>query len=225
MPCLEGPILVIAPHPDDEVLGVGGTIARLAAAGKEVHVAIVTKGFPPQWDAAFIEQGRREARAAHQRLSVQGTHFLDLPAAALDTVPHRDVNAALEAIFVKVRPRTVFVPFVGDIHADHQQVFFSALVASRPSGAAPPDTLLAYETLSETNWNAPYVSPAFAPNCFVDVSAFIEAKIEAMQCFASQVKVFPHERSVEALRALAALRGCTIGVPAAEAFVIVRQRM
>lgn len=220
---MKGPVLVVAPHPDDEVLGVGGTMARLAAAGEEVHVAVVTKGFPPYWDPEFIEQGRREAAEAHRRLGVREAYFLDFPAAALDTVPHRDLNAALGEVFARVRPQTVFVPFVGDIHADHQAVFLSALVAARPSGAAPPRALLAYETLSETNWNAPYLGPAFVPTVYSDVSAHLEAKLEAMRCFASQLKEFPHERSAEALRALAMLRGATVGLAAAEAFVLVRQ--
>jgi LmbE family N-acetylglucosaminyl deacetylase len=219
---IAGPALVVAPHPDDEVLGVGGTVARLAAAGVPVDVAVVTKGFPPQWDVEFIARGRREAAEAHALLGVRETTYLDFPAAALDTVPHRDLNAALAALIARVRPHTLFVPFVGDIHADHQLVFASALVAARPSTSAPPRTILAYETLSETNWNAPYVTPAFAPTVYVDIAAHVDTKVAAMRCFASQIKPFPHERSAESLRALALLRGATVGLAAAEAFVLVR---
>jgi LmbE family N-acetylglucosaminyl deacetylase len=220
---IAGPALVIAPHPDDEVLGAGGTIARLSAAGVAVHVTIVTRGMPPHFDPAFIAQGRLEAAEAHRVLGVRETTYLDFPAAALDTVPHRDVNAALAEQIARVRPDTLFVPFVGDVHADHQLVFMSALVAARPSTAAPPRTILAYETLSETNWNAPYLTPAFAPGVYVDIAAHLETKVAAMRCFASQLKPFPHERSVESLRALATLRGSTVGLAAAEAFVPVRQ--
>lgn len=215
-------ILVVAPHPDDEVLGVGGTIAKAVAAGAEVHVAIVTKGMPPAFDEEFIATGRREALEAHARLGVARTHFLDLPAAALDTLEHRQLNARLAAVVREVRPDNMYVPFAGDIHADHQLVFQSSLVAVRPNGGYAPGALYAYETLSETNWNAPYLTPGFAPNVFVDISAHVDAKIEAMRTYASQIQPFPHERSAEALRALATLRGATIGCAAAEAFVLVR---
>ncbi len=220
---MKGRVLVVAPHPDDEVLGVGGTMARLAAEGSEVHVAVVTRGMPPHFAAEVIEQTRGEAREAHAMLGVRETHFLDFPAAALDTVAHRDVNAALAGLFRRVAPGTVFVPFPGDIHLDHQQVFLSALVASRPTAPGHPAAVYAYETLSETNWNAPYLAPAFQPTVFVDVSAHLERKLAAMQRFASQLRPAPHERSIEALRALAVLRGATVGVAAAEAFVLVRQ--
>ena len=96
------------------------------------------------------------------------------------------------------------------------------MVAARPHQAAYPGTILAYETLSETNWNAPYLSPAFVPNVFVDITDTLETKLEAMRMYKSQLRAFPHERSVEALRALATLRGATVHRPAAEAFVLVR---
>jgi LmbE family N-acetylglucosaminyl deacetylase len=216
-------ILVVAPHPDDEVLGVGGTIARMTAEGARVTVAIATRGFPPHFDEAFIQQGRREARAAHALLGVAETRFLDLPAAEIDTLAHRDVNAAIGRVFQDVRPDTVFIPFSGDIHLDHQHIFLSSLVASRPSSPGFPRRVLAYETLSETNWNAPYLTPAFVPNVFIDISAHVERKIDAMRAYASQIKAPPHERSAETLRALALLRGATVGCEAAEAFVLIRQ--
>lgn len=220
---MRGRVLVVAPHPDDEVLGVGGTMARLAAEGQEVFVAIVTRANAPHFDEAVTEQSRREARAAHELLGVTKTFFLDLPAIALDTVPHRDVNAALGGVFAEVAPGTVFIPFAGDIHLDHQLVSLSSLVAARPTVAGYPTAVYAYETLSETNWNAPFLSPAFAPSTFVDISDFVERKMEAMEIFASQLREPPHERSMESLRALATLRGSTVGLRAAEAFVTIRQ--
>lgn len=216
-------IVVVAPHPDDEVLGVGGTIARLASAGREVHVVVVTKGMPPHFEEQLVATARREAKAAHEMLGVAGTHYLDLPAAALDITPHRDVNASLGAVIGDLRPEVLFLPFGGDIHLDHQLVFLSGLVASRPHGSWHPRAIYAYETLSETNWNAPYVTASFVPTTYYDISAHLETKLRAMQCFASQLRAFPHERSTDALRALAMLRGSTVGLHAAEAFVLVRQ--
>lgn len=218
-----GAALVLAPHPDDEILGCGGTMARLVDAGAAVHVAIVTSGQPPRFAAEGVAQVRAEAAAAHARIGVTATHWLDFPAAELDRVPHAALNAGIGRLVAELAPDTLFVPFVGDIHLDHQLVFTSALVAARPRASAFPRRIYAYETLSETNWNAPYLSPAFVPNVFVDIAATLERKLEAFGLFASQVQPAPSERSVAALRALATLRGATVHRAAAEAFVLVRE--
>jgi LmbE family N-acetylglucosaminyl deacetylase len=215
-------VLVIAPHPDDEVLGVGGTMARLAAEGAEVHVVVMTRGYPPLFTAENEERCRAEAIEAHRLLNVAHTEFLNFPAAELDTVPHHEVNAQIGQMIAQVRPETLFVPFVGDIHRDHQRVFLSAMVAARPNGDRTPKTIYAYETLSETNWSAPYLTPGFHPTVFVDIAQHLDTKIRAMQAFASEIKEFPHERSAEAIRALAMFRGSTAGCRAAEALVLIR---
>lgn len=215
--------LVIAPHPDDEVLGCGGTMARLAAAGCAVHVAVLTRGHAPRFDPADVERVRAEGEAAHRLLDVRATHWEDHPAAALDTIPHATLNAAIAAIIGEIAPDTLFLPFAGDIHLDHQLVFQSALVAARPSSAAYPIRIYAYETLSETNWNAPGIAPAFCPNMFIDIAGQLEAKLAAFACYRSQTRAFPSERSPEALSALARLRGATVHRHAAEAFMLIRE--
>jgi LmbE family N-acetylglucosaminyl deacetylase len=218
-----GPVLVIAPHPDDEVLGPGGTIARLARSGREVVVVIVTRGEAPMFDPAFIEKGRSEACEAHQVLGVARTCFLEgFPAARLDQTPRHLLNDALRKIVVELRPELLLVPFAGDLHTDHRIVFDAALVAARPTQQHRVGAVLAYETLSETNWNAPYVSPAFAPNVFLDISADLDTKLAALGKFESQLRPFPNERSLQAVENLARLRGATVEVMAAEAFVLVR---
>lgn len=218
----KSPVLVIAPHPDDEVLGVGGTMARLAAAGVPVHVAIVTAGRAPRFSEAQRDTVRAEAAAAHAALGVTQTHYLDCPAAELGDFPHADLNGAIGDLVRALDPGTIFAPHPGDIHLDHQLTFLSSLVAARPHQAGYPRRIFAYETLSETNWNAPYLTPAFLPNLFVDISATLERKLEAFGLFASQQRAAPHERSLTALRALATLRGATIHRPAAEGFVTIR---
>lgn len=220
---MKNKILVIAPHPDDEVLGVGGTMARLADEGAEVCVVIVTKAYPPEYDETVAECDRQEAAAAHQLLGVKETIFLTLPAARLDSIPHSEINHQLSEVIGRIQPETIYIPFTGDIHMDHQRVFLSALVAARPNTPHRPKAIYAYETLSETNWNAPYLAPNFVPNVFVDISAYLETKIQAMQMYASQIKLFPNERSEETLRALATLRGSTVNCFAAEAFVLIRE--
>lgn len=218
-----GRVLVIAPHPDDEVLGCGGTMARLAAMGAEVHVLVTTEGKPPQYSRESVEQVRSEMRDAHEVLGVAKTHLLDLPAAALDTVPASRINAAVGEIVDAVMPDTLLLPFFGDIHTDHQAIFTAAMVAARPRRAKVPRNILCYETLSETNWYAPPMTPAFMPNVFVGIGDTLSKKIEAFQKYQSQVKAFPDERSIEAIEALARVRGATVFLSAAEAFVNVRQ--
>jgi LmbE family N-acetylglucosaminyl deacetylase len=218
-----GRTLVLAPHPDDEVLGAGGTIARLSAEGQEVVIAVVTEGRLPVYSEESVAKVKAEACAAHALLGAKETFWLGQPAAALAETPHAILNAAIADVVRKVAPRTLLLPFVGDMHVDHQLIFTSALVAARPHQPGFPELILAYETLSETNWNAPYLTPGFIPNVFVDISSFVQQKLDAMQAFASQLKQAPHERSLAALTALATLRGATVLRSAAEAFVLVRQ--
>lgn len=220
---MAGRVLVFAPHPDDEVLGVGGTMARMADQGAEVTVVTVTRGFPPYFSEELVASARSEAAKAHTELGVRQSIFLDFPAAALDRVERRVLNAAVRETYETCTPDYVFLPFAGDIHLDHQIVFQSAMVACRPNGGHVPQAVLAYETVSETNWNAPPITPGFMPNTFFDISKWLERKMRAFGYFASQVRPFPNERSLETLRALAVLRGSAVCLPAAEAFVTVRQ--
>ena len=215
--------LVIAPHPDDEVFGVGGTIARLVAGGAEVYVAIVTKARESMFPRELIEQGRAEALKAHEYLGVKKTIFMDkFPAALLDTIPRAELNRAFEELLDNITPDIVFIPFIGDVQLDHRIVFESVMAASRPNGRVIPNRIYAYETLSETNWNAPLLSPTFAPNVFIDISDYLETKIKAVQIYQSQLQQFPNERSVEAVRTLAMHRGATMGFRAVEAFILIR---
>jgi LmbE family N-acetylglucosaminyl deacetylase len=215
-------MLVLAPHLDDEVLGVGGAMARWAREGHSVQVAVITRGQPPLYSEADEAQCRAEARAAHHRLGVARTWYLDFPAAELDTVPRRELNGRLGEVIRDCAPDQLYLPFLGDVHRDHQLVFHAAMVAARPGRAGFPRRVYAYETLSETNWNAPFLTPAFTPNHFVDITGTLETKLEAMALYRSQLRPAPHERSLAALRALATLRGATVGFGAAEAFITLR---
>jgi LmbE family N-acetylglucosaminyl deacetylase len=213
---------VVAPHPDDEVLGCGGTIARLVAAGVNVQVVVLTRGKAPRFDEAWVETIRAETQKAHGLLGVAHTHFLDLPAAELDQMAQADVNAVLSSCLDEIAPDLLFVPFVGDIHVDHQIAFGAAMVWARPRSHSAPAAILAYETLSETNWLAPGITPAFTPNCYFDIESHIDRKVAAFECFESQVKPFPDERSAETIRAQAKMRGSTVHKNGAEAFMVVR---
>lgn len=216
-------VLVIAPHPDDEVLGVGGTMLRHLADGDAVHVVVCTRGEDARFGRAQVETVQAEARRAHALLGVTGAAFLDLPSAVLDTVPGADVNAALAAVFDAVGPDTVYVPHVGDVHRDHQIVFNAAMVCCRPVDRAAPTRVLAYETVSETDWNAAPTTPAFVPNVYVDITAHIDRKLAACATYASQMRPAPSQRSIDALRALSTVRGSVAGCHHAEAFMLIRE--
>ena len=217
-----GSILVIAPHPDDEILGAGGTISKLCKAGREVHVCVVTSGRLPLFTAAQTERVRDETAKAHAFLNVKQTHWLGLPAAELTEVPARELNATIGKLVSQLSPFALLIPHVGDIHIDHQLVHLSAMVAARPHQEEFPKLILSYETLSETNWNTPGTTPAFTPNVFVDISEDLEQKLDAFAMFESQARSAPHERSIETLRALATLRGAAVHKVAAEAFMLIR---
>jgi len=216
-------ILIVAPHPDDEVLGCGGTICRAIAAGHDVWVCIVTRGSPAIFEHSFVERGRTEARAVHAELGVVDTLFCDFPAPMLDTIPRHQVSDALRGIIDSLAIDTVFIPHGGDIHFEHTIVAEAALVACRPIRGSSVKRVYAYETLSETEWAPPQTSRAFIPNVFVDISGYIDAKLRAMNGYASQIQQAPHPRSAEGIQSLAKLRGLSIGCHYAEAFMLIRE--
>ena len=217
-------ILVITPHPDDEVLGAGGFIKKRSAAGDRVVVLTVSGHLPPLYPRAVYDTTVAEAKAAHEILGVAESVYLEIPATEVHKTPVPELNGKLAAAVAKYRPRIVLCPFL-DRHIDHRAVFFSALVAVRPVGPGREiEIVAAYETLSETHWNAPHIEPNFTPNWVVDISAEIDAKTAALACFASQVAEFPHPRSVEAARALAMFRGTQAGFAYGEGFHVIRMR-
>ena len=216
-------VLVIAPHPDDEIIGVGGTIAKRVQNGDEVHVCVVTKGCSTMFSAESIEQVRSECRQADKKLGVVDTHFLDFPAVMLETVPRYEFNGAFMTLIQRIQPNEVFIPHRGDMQIDHQMVADAAMVALRPKYEHVVSRIYSYETLSETGWNIPNTVNEFIPNVYEDISGYLERKLEAMSIFESQLEPFPAARSVGAIEALAKYRGSTVGVEAAEAFSLVRE--
>lgn len=216
-------ILVIATHPDDEVLGCGGVIARHVSHGDRVEVVVVTRGAPDLYSEDQVATLRKELHEAHSILGISVAHFLDFPAPKLDAVPLHELADSLSARMRDYRPDVVYLPHRGDLHSDHRAVFQSALVAARPIGSPSVRRLLSYETLSETEWAAPVGEDAFLPNVFIDITDFLEKKKQAMAAYRSQLKEFPHPRSLQSLESLARLRGGTAGFRAAEAFQLVRE--
>ncbi|MDD3138445.1 MAG: PIG-L family deacetylase [Lachnospiraceae bacterium] len=216
-------VLVIAPHPDDEIIGVGGTIAKRAQAGDEVYVCVVTKGIEPLFRETFIEQGRRECREADAKLGVKETIFLDLPAVMLETIPRYKFNGKIAEVVQQINPDEVYIPHRGDMQLDHQMVVDAAMVAVRPRGKNYPKRVYAYETLSETGWNIPNTVNEFIPTVYEDITDTFEVKLKAMDVFKSQLAVFPAARSIGAIEVLAKFRGATVSIEAAEAFSLIRE--
>ncbi len=215
-------ILIIAPHPDDEVLGCGGTMAKYSSQGDEVYVAIVTKGISPIFSESKTEETRRYCREADQILGAKDTIFMDFPAVMLETVPRYKFNAAFVQLISDVQPDTVYLPHRGDMQIDHKMVVDAAMVALRPKYKHVVSKVLMYETLSETGWDVPNCSNEFIPNVYEDISQFIQKKLDVLSMFKMQMEKFPHPRSEEAVRALAIYRGTTVNCKAAEAFSLVR---
>ena len=216
-------VLVIAPHPDDEILGCGGTIANRVAAGHNVYVCIVTKGCEPLFHEEYVEQGRSECRESDRYLGVKETFFLDFPAAMLEEVPRYKLNDGINAIVQRIKPDEVFIPHRGDMQIDHKMVVDASMVALRPKYDHKVKRIYAYETLSETGWDIPNTVNEFIPTVYEDISDTLEKKLAAMNIFQSQLAEFPAARSLGAIEALAKYRGATVNVMAAEAFSLIRE--
>lgn len=216
-------VLVIAPHPDDEVLGCGGTIAKHNTNGDHVYVAVVTKGCAPLFSAESVEKVRSECREADAFLGVKETLFLDFPAAMMEEVPRYKLNDAFIATIQNIKPDVVYLPHRGDMQLDHKLTVDAAMVALRPKYSHVVQKIYGYETLSETGWDVPNTTNEFIPTAYNDISHYLNKKLDAMRLFTTQLAVFPNARSLEAVRALAMYRGATMHMNAAEAFSVLRE--
>ena len=218
-------VAVIVAHPDDEVLGCGGTIRRHTLAGDEVWTIILADGETSR-DAAGGEEGitRRESamQAAADILGIQHRATHRLPDNRLDTVPLLDLTKIVEQHIRDIAPSVVYTHHAGDLNIDHQRIHQAVVTACRPQPDFPVGKLAFFEIPSSTEWQASSSGPAFAPNWFVDISATIEAKLKALKAYHAEIRPWPHARSYEAVEHLARWRGATIGCAAAEAFVIGR---
>ncbi|MBE0655565.1 MAG: PIG-L family deacetylase, partial [Bacteroidales bacterium] len=188
----------------------------------EVFILVVSRGKKGMFSDEKIDNVRREARNAHEVLGVSETRFLNYEAPELDLVSISDLSGSISGIINVFKPATMFLPHRGDIHHDHRAVFNAGLVASRPVNGNSVRRIFCYETLSETEWAPPFGDDAFIPDYFVNITMFFEYKLDAMNCYKSQLKSFPNPRSLKAIEALANLRGSTVGFKFAEAFMTIR---
>lgn len=219
-------ILIIAPHPDDEVLGCGGTIKKWVWEKNEVYLCAVTKGHVPGWTKRPVAVKEKEAYDAAKVLGIKKVFFLDLPAVRLDTIPQKDINNMIAKCIEEVKPEILCIPHKGDLNKDHKIVFEAALVASRPSSDFLIKKVLSYEALSSTEWGQLKINEideVFLPNVYIDISDTIKDKLNAMKCYESELRKFPHPRSLKGITVLSEKRGMEVGLKNAEAFMLVRE--
>lgn len=216
-------VLVIAPHRDDEVIGVGGSIAKHSAQGDIVYVCVITHGSEPICNRETDEQIKAECIEADRLLGVKETIFLDFPAAMLETVPRHELNNALIKVVQRIKPDVVYIPHRGDMQLDHKMTVDAAMVALRPKYQHMVKKIYSYETLSETGWDVPNTTNEFIPTAYNDISEYLDLKIKAMETFKSQIAEYPNPRSTESIRVLAIYRGTTVNLKMAEAFTVIRE--
>jgi LmbE family N-acetylglucosaminyl deacetylase len=221
--------LIIAAHPDDEVLGCGGTIAKLAAEGSEVHILILASGltsrvtFDTENGDETLRIHRERAQQAGALLGAISVNFAGFPDQKLDTLPLLEITQCIEAEIATIKPETVFTHHGGDLNMDHAITYRATLTATRPTLSNCVRSVYAYEVPSSTEWAFQKFAPQFRPNVFHDVHKTLPKKIQAMQLYESETREFPHPRSPESLDAIARRWGSVAGLRAAEAFEVVRE--
>ena len=221
-------ILVVAAHPDDEIYGMGGTMAKLAAQGHELHVLIVTDGCTAQYAGRpdlpeIIEKKHREAVEANALLGVKQVHFGTFPDMRLDTVPHVELNRLIENTVDAVQPDVVYTHFYGDVNLDHQMVYRSTLVAVRPVPGQRVKALYCYDVPSSTEWSPQLAQTAFLPNTMVDISGYEDVKEQALTAYQTEMRAYPHPRSARYVRETDRAKGLQWGLGNSESFQLLRK--
>lgn len=208
-------ILILAAHPDDEVLGMGGTIKKLSKKNN-IFLVILTEGASSQYkDKKMIEVRKQSCKKANQHLGVKDIFFLDYPDMKLDTIPNVEINKKLELIIKKTKPEIVYSPPSNDLNKDHQIVYESALVVTRPHKNSVKE-LFCYEIPG-------LVKEPFKPNVYVDITKEFTSKIKAFNFYKSEIQDFPNPRSIKTLESLALVRGMESGLKMAESFQLIKK--
>lgn len=222
-------ILVVVSHPDDEVLGCGGTIAKHSRQGDKVHVLILAEGATSR-DSQRNRKSRQSdllslteaAQQANQFLGGASISLYDFPDNRMDSCDLLDIVKVVEKAIDEHYPEIVYTHHGGDLNIDHRRVHEAVLTATRPLPSSSVKTLLFFEIPSSTEWQAPISALNFAPNWFVDISDTLNLKLEALEFYKSEMRPWPHPRSITAVNHLAHWRGAIVGTAAAEAFILGR---
>ena len=223
-------ILVVAAHPDDEVLGCGASIYKWATAGEDVHVLILAEGITSRsislesnTSSASLDELAKAARVASEILTVSSLALHDFPDNSMDTVRFLDIVKIVETAVNKLSPTVVVTHHAGDLNIDHRITHNAVITACRPLPDCCVQRILCFETPSATEWQSPGFNQPFTPNWFEDVSQTFDVKLTALGAYESEMRNWPHSRSIESVRHLARWRGAAVGVEAAEAFMLIRQ--
>ncbi len=221
-------ILVAVAHPDDEVLGMGGTIARLAAEGCDIHLLIVTDGSSSQYKNVpelqkIIEKKKAETALSAEILGIKTVDYGELPDMKLDCTPHTEVNGVIKNAIDKYSPDAIFTHFWGDVNIDHRCVYESVIVAARPVPGQEIKEIYCFRVPSSTEWMPNKTSTMFMPNIYVDISKYEDKKLKAMAAYETEIRDFPHPRSVSYLKKTDEATGLSVGMEAAEPFVLLRK--
>ncbi|MCZ2443324.1 MAG: PIG-L family deacetylase [Flavobacteriales bacterium] len=215
--------LVVAAHTDDEALGCSGTILRHVAEGDTVYALFLADGVTSRQtsDSQDLETRNSAAEKARTALGIQKNFYLGLPDNRLDTVPLLDIIYELEKVIEQVQPQVVYTHHLGDLNIDHQITHQAVMTACRPQPNSHIHEIYTFEVMSSTEWATPATNP-FLPNYYVDITDYLEAKLNALSCYKNEMRSAPHSRTIEHIAALAKHRGYSVGVNAAEAFMAVR---
>lgn len=223
---IKNKVLIVASHPDDEILGCAGTVARLIQQGSQVYTLILGEGVTSRGEsrdvsasAKEIEKLREDAKAANKVLGVKEVFFCGFPDNRFDTVAFIDIVKAIEKVKDNIKPYVVFTHYENDLNIDHQITFKAVLTATRPLVGESAKELYSFEVISSTEYRYPV---SFSPDMFFDVSKTIGAKVEAMEKYKSELRNAPHPRSLEGIKLNAKTWGMKVGCEFAEAFKTIR---
>ncbi len=215
-------VLAIVAHADDEALGAGATLAKHAAAGDEVSALFVADGEGARGNTDNLTKRKNSAQQAAKALGVKNCHFLDLPDNRLDSLPLLDIVQKIEPCIMDIKPDVIYTHNPHDLNIDHEYTARAVMTACRPVLPFKISSILAFETLSSTEWSAPHSGHPFNPDYFVDCTAAWDKKMKAIDCYKDEMRAFPHPRSPEAINALGIYRGAQAGFQKAEAFKVLR---
>ena len=222
---MKNKILIIAAHPDDEVLGCGGMAAKQSKLGDEIYCLIMGEGENSRSEQAEklkIEKLQQDGRAAAAVLGFKEVVFLNFPDNSFDTVSLLSITKKIEEHLEKIKPNIVYTHFENDLNVDHRLTFQAVMTACRPCNDFCPREIYSFEVLSSTEWQSKQ-GKQFAPNFYVDIEDAIDAKKEALKKYTSEIRDYPHSRSIEGIEALARYRGLESGLKLAEAFCLIRK--
>ncbi len=222
-------ILVVAAHPDDEVLGCGGTMAKHRAQGDDVHVLIMAEGITARDQTRNREHRNQDlfalnemAQQVHTILNSTSCKLHDFPDNRMDSIDRLDVVKVIENVIQQHKPDTIYTHHAGDVNIDHRRTHEAVITACRPQPGHCVKRLLFFEVPSSTEWQPPHSAAYFMPTWFVDISETLSKKLDALKSYDSEMRNFPHPRSYKAVEALAQWRGATAGFESAEGFVLGR---